>query len=189
VVSSDLFDRWLDQQFQGQAGKQSGPSPMPAQARYHSAYLLGLGGAHVSILAKAGLLVSTKGAIGLAVAALALGAAGAEAAITGSVNPTNWGQQVVIQVDTCKDALLPGTHGIGECVSKFANQHGKQGNQVSSDHRASPARENKPGAPTDHPTGRPTDHPTGRPTDHPTGHPTGPPTTHPGGKSTSAHDK
>lgn len=155
---------------------------MPAQARYHSAYLLGLGGAHVSVLAKAGLLVSTKGAIGFAVAAFALGAAGAEAAITGSVNPTNWGQQVVIQVDACKDALLPGTHGIGECVSTFANQHGNQhGKQVSSDHRASPARQNNPGSPTDHSTGRPTSHPTGPPNGHPT--------PHAGGKLTSTHGK
>ncbi len=43
MVSGDLFDRWLEQELQSQAGKQSGPSPMPAQAQYHSAYLLGLG--------------------------------------------------------------------------------------------------------------------------------------------------
>lgn len=95
----------------------------------------------MSVLAHAVALVSTKGAVGLAVAFLAVGAAGAagEAAITGSANPSNWGQAVVQQVDTCKDALKPGTHGIGQCVSTFAQQHGKQ---VSADHRASPTRGN-----------------------------------------------
>ncbi len=141
-----------------------------------------------SVLAQAASVVSAKGAIGLTVAALAVGAAGTEAAITGSSNPSNWGQKVAEQVETCKDALAPDTHGsIGACVSTFAKTktHGKQ---VSSDHRASPARENTPGASTDHPTGPPTDHPTGPPTDHPTGpptdHPTGPPT-HPTGPPAS----
>ncbi len=108
----------------------------------------------MSVLAKAAAVVSTKGAVGLAVAALAIGAAGvaAEAAITGSANPSNWGQQVVQQVDKCKDALAPGSHGIGECVSTFASQHGKA---VSSEHRASEARENAPGQPTSHPGGKP----------------------------------
>ncbi len=159
VESGDGFDRWLEQQLQTQAVKQSGPSPMPAQAQYHAAYLQG--GPHMSVLAKAATVVSAKGAIGLTVAALALGTAGAEAAITGSGNPSNWGQQVVQQVQKCKDALAPGSHGIGECVSTFASQHGQQ---VSSDHRASPARgDHTPGAPTDHPTGPPTSHPGGTP--------------------------
>ncbi len=115
----------------------------------------------MSALAHAVSVVSAKGAIGLTVAALALGTAGAEAAITGSANPSNWGQQVVQQVQKCKDALAPGSHGIGECVSTFASQHGQQ---VSSDHRASPARgDHTPGAPTDHPTGPPTSHPDGKP--------------------------
>ena len=129
----------------------------------------------MSVLAHAVALVSTKGAIGLAAALLAVGAAGVagEAAITGSASPSTWGQQVVQQVDTCKDALKPGTHGIGQCVSTFAKQHGKQhGAQVNSDHRASPARENTSGAPSTHPNGQPTSHPTGPPTNHPGGKPT-----------------
>jgi hypothetical protein len=122
----------------------------------------------MSVLANAVAVVSGKGAIGLAVAALAIGGVSAEAAITGSVNPQNWGQQVVKQVQTCKDALAPGSHGIGACVSTFANQHGKQ---VSADHRASGARGN---APTDHPTGPPTSHP-GKPSSHPGGRPSSTP--------------
>jgi len=117
----------------------------------------------MSVLAKVATLVSTKGAVGLTVAVLAVGAAGAaaEAAVTGSANPSNWGQQVVEQVQDCKAALAPGSHGIGQCVSAFANKHGKQ---VSADHRASPARVNEsdrtPGAPA-HP-GKPSNAP-GRP--------------------------
>ncbi|MHB8589477.1 MAG: hypothetical protein ACYDA0_11575 [Candidatus Dormibacteraceae bacterium] len=169
VESGDGFDRWLEQQLQNHSVQQSGPSPIPAQAQYHAAYLQG--GPHMSVLAHAAALVSTKGAVGLAVALLAVGSAGvaSEAAITGSASPSKWGQQVVQQVDTCKDALKPGTHGIGKCVSTFAKQHGKQ---VSSDHRASPGRENTSGAPSDHTTGQPTSHPTGPPTNHPGGKPT-----------------
>jgi len=162
VGNGDGFDQWLEQQLQTQAVKQSGPSPMPAQAQYHAAYLQG--GPHMSVLAKAATVVSAKGAIGLAVAALALGTAGAEAAITGTTNPANWGQQVVQQVQKCKDALAPGSHGIGDCVSTFAKQHGQQ---VSSEHRASGARENTHGQPTDHPTGQPTSHPGGKPSGTP----------------------
>src|SRR5436309_8913497 len=122
----------------------------------------------MSGLATPASLISAKGTAGLAVAVRAVGAAGAttETVVTGSANPSNWGQQVVKQVQTCKGALAPGSHGIGECVSTFANQHGKQ---VSSQHQASGARTNHPSA-TDHPsaTNHPsaTDHPGGKPTSH-----------------------
>jgi hypothetical protein len=58
-------------------------------------------------------------------AALALGTVGAAAAtaVTHSVNPQAWGQQVENAVADCKAALSPGQHGIGECVSAFAKQH------------------------------------------------------------------
>jgi hypothetical protein len=137
----------------------------------------------MSALANAVALVSAKGAIGLTVAVLAVGAASAEAAITGSVNPANWGQQVVQQVQKCKDPLaLLGSHGIGECVSTFANKHGKQ---VSSEHRNSGARQNPP---TSHSTGPPTSHPTSHPTGPPTAHP-GQPSSHPGGRPSSTPRK
>lgn len=133
----------------------------------------------MSGLAKAVTLVSTKGAVGLAVAFLAVGAAGVatEAAATGSANPTNWGQAVVDQVNQCKDALKPGQHGIGQCVSAFASTHGKQ---VSSSH-ASDARTHASdarNAHADHTPGPPADK--GKPTDAPGGRPSNiPPTSHP----------
>jgi hypothetical protein len=129
----------------------------------------------MSVLAKAVAMVSTKGAVGLAVALLAVGAAGVatEASVTGSANPANWGQAVVDQVTKCKDALKPGQHGIGQCVSTFAKTHGQQ---VSSQHashartRASEAREN-------HPSGEPAN--PGKPSNAP-GRPSNvPPTSHP----------
>ena len=90
----------------------------------------------------AGAAIAVKAVTGFAVAALAATAAGAatEVAITGSVDPTVWGQQVKQTVATCKDSLrASGTRGIGQCVSAFAKQHGKT---VSDEHRASNAREN-----------------------------------------------
>jgi len=167
VESGNGFDQWLEQQLHNEAARASGPSPAPVQAQYHAAYLQG--GLHMSVLAKVATLVSTKGAIGLTVAVLAVGAAGVatEAAVTGSTNPTVWGQQVVQQVDKCKAALIPGTHGIGQCVSAFAKQHGPQ---VSTDHRASGARTNHtPGLPAN--PGKPSNAPGGKPSSVP-------PTTH-----------
>jgi hypothetical protein len=166
VESGGGFERWLEQQLHSGAAKASGPSPEPTQAQYHAAYLQG--GLHMSFLATAVKVVSTKGAIGVAVAALAVGAAGAaaEAAVTGSANPTNWGQQVVEQVQDCKAALSPGSHGIGQCVSAFAKQNGKT---VSADHRVSPARGNThtPGGPPANPGTKPSNAPGGKPTNVP----------------------
>ncbi len=122
----------------------------------------------MSILAKAVTVVSTKGAVGLTVAVLAVGAAGVatEAAVTGSTNPSVWGQQVVQQVNKCKAALAPGSHGIGQCVSAFAKQHGPQ---ESADHRASGARTNggnhTPGPPAN--PGKPSNAPGGKPSSVP----------------------
>jgi hypothetical protein len=171
VGSGDGFDRWLEQELQNRTGQQSGPSPDPAQAQYHAVHLQG--GLQMSVLGQALAVVTSKGTIGLAVAALSVGAAGAagEAAITGSASPGDWGQQVVQQVQTCKDALAPDSHGIGQCVSTFAKQHGKD---VSSDHRASGARQTPPA----HTPGTQPSHP--GPSSHPTGRPSNvPPTTHP----------
>jgi len=129
----------------------------------------------MSVLAKAAAVVSAKGAAGLAVALLAVGAAAVatEAAVTGSANPTNWGQAVVDQVQTCKDALKPGQHGIGQCVSAFAKTHGAQvGSEHASSARthASDARENHPSGPPANP-GKPSTAP-GKPSNvPPTSHP------------------
>jgi len=177
VESGNGFDRWLEQQLHHEAARAGGSSPAPAQAQYHAAYLKG--GSHMSVLAKVATLVSAKGAAGLAVALLAVGAAGVavEAAATGSASPSTWGEAVVDQVNTCKDALKPGQHGIGQCVSAFAKTHGKA---VSASHasgargHASDARQHggdhTPGPPAN--PGRPSNAPGGRPS-------TVPPTSHP----------
>ena len=61
----------------------------------------------------------------VAAAAATFAAAATEVAITGSINPANWGQQVKQQVTDCKaSAARLGVHGIGQCVASFARQHG-----------------------------------------------------------------
>lgn len=100
------------------------------------------GGRMRKLLGGAGAALAVKIASGFAVAALAATAAGAatEVAVTGSLNPADWGKQVTQQVQNCKDTLrASGTRGIGQCVSQFAKQHGKI---VSAEHRASNARQN-----------------------------------------------
>jgi hypothetical protein len=100
------------------------------------------GGFMKRILGGTGAAVAAKLLTGFAVVAFAAAGAGAatEAAISGSLNPMDWGQQVKQQVATCKDTLrASGVRGIGPCVSAFAKQHG---DQVSDSHQASNARDN-----------------------------------------------
>ncbi|MFI5283499.1 MAG: hypothetical protein ACHQ0J_10300 [Candidatus Dormibacterales bacterium] len=141
VAIGDTFDGWLERQLHTEARRVPGPEPAPGQARYHAAYLRRE--LQVSVFAKAVAVVGANGAFAILAGALAVSAAGVagEASITGSLNPAIWGQQVVQQVQTCKDALTPGSHGIGECVSTFAQQHGQQ---VGAGHQASGARQNTP---------------------------------------------
>jgi hypothetical protein len=141
AASVDGFDEWLKLELHAYAGRHNGFRLTPAPSQYHASYLQA--GTRVSLVAKVAALVSAKAAIGLAMGVLAVSAAGmaGEASITGSISPANWGQQVEQQVQKCKAALAPGTHGIGQCVSAFAQQHGEL---VSSDNRASKARENAP---------------------------------------------
>jgi hypothetical protein len=158
------FDQWLQSQLQQHASAHSGPSPLPAQAQYHAAYLQG---AHLPLVAKVAAVLTTKAAIGVMAGALAVGAAGvSESAITGSTNPSDWGKQVVKQVNTCKDALAPGSHGIGQCVSAFASsKHGDAGAQ----NRATPTPahgDHTPGPPPG--KGKPSAHPTPQSHPHPT---------------------
>ncbi len=84
------------------------------------------GGFSKRLLGGAGAALGLKLATGFAVAAFAAAAAGAttEVAITGSLNPADWGQQVKTTVADCKAKLAAGQHGIGDCVSDFATQHG-----------------------------------------------------------------
>ena len=107
------------------------------------------------LLGGAGAAIGLKILTGIAVAAAAVTVAGAatEVALTGSPNPLVWGQQVTQQVAACKaSAARLGEHGIGECVSDFANQHGKA---VSASHRASDSRGNGEGNANGHSNGNP----------------------------------
>jgi hypothetical protein len=85
------------------------------------------GGSMKRLLGGAGAAIGIKILTGIAVAAAAttFAVAATEVAITGSVNPKNWGQQVVTQVNACKaSAERLGVHGIGQCVASFARTHG-----------------------------------------------------------------
>jgi hypothetical protein len=96
-------------------------SPIPARRAMQA------GGSMKKLLGGAGAALGVKILTGFAVAAMAATAAVAatEVAITGSVNPANWGQQVTTQVNACKaSAARLGVHGIGQCVSQFAKQNG-----------------------------------------------------------------
>jgi hypothetical protein len=103
------------------------------------------GGVMRRLFGGAGAALGAKFLTGFAVAALAVAGAGvtSEVATTGSLNPSDWGKQVVQQVNTCKETLrASGVRGIGQCVSAFAKQHGKA---VSAEHRNSDARTNSHG--------------------------------------------
>jgi hypothetical protein len=85
------------------------------------------GGSMKRLLGGAGAAIGVKILTGIAVAAAAttFAVAATEVAITGSVNPANWGQQVTTQVNACKaSAERLGVHGIGQCVASFARTHG-----------------------------------------------------------------
>ncbi len=71
----------------------------------------------------AGTALTIKVLTGVAVAAAAVTVAGA--VTTGSLNPEVWGQQLSDRVVNCKQQIAnSGQHGIGDCVSPFASQHG-----------------------------------------------------------------
>jgi hypothetical protein len=103
------------------------------------------GGTMKRLLGGAGAAFGVKLLTGIAVAAAAttFAAAATEVAITGSVNPLNWGQQVTQQVDACKaSAARLGVHGIGQCVASFARQHG---DSVSDTHQKNDKTKTKTG--------------------------------------------
>jgi hypothetical protein len=130
------------------------------------------------LLGGAGVAIGVKLLTGIAVAAAAATIAGAatETAITGSLSPTVWGQQVKLQVEACKDRLAAGRHGLGECVSDFAT---KQPDAVSDTTQSPAAAETK--APADKKPARPA-----QGTTRDTGHPDG--SRQRSGAPTSTHD-
>jgi hypothetical protein len=85
-----------------------------------------------------------------------IGAGTAAAAANGA-----FGQQVKAQVESCKDALAKGTHGIGDCVSDFttSHNHGSSASDTHNTHSSSSSSHGKssatPGSGHGKPTGTP----------------------------------
>jgi hypothetical protein len=80
--------------------------------------------------------VGIKSKVGVAVLATLLATGGATGAVAAAANGA-FGQQVKEQVQDCKAQLASGTHGIGDCVSDFAQQHGAQQRQQHSEGKPS----------------------------------------------------
>lgn len=144
------FDEWLESELRQSASRETGPNPLPSQSRYQAIPLPGNALGRLSFALAA--IASFKTVTVLAVSAAAIVAAGAtsEAVITGSANPTVWGHQVVQQVQQCKLAVAPGSHGIGQCVSSFASQHGQHVSKTPA--ASSPNAHPKGGPPSSHPS-------------------------------------
>jgi uncharacterized membrane protein YgcG len=170
------FDEWLEHELQQNAAREAGPSPLPSQSRYQVLPLRGSALNRVSFALAAMVPAKTVTALALSVVAIVTAGATTEAVITGSANPANWGHQVVQQVQTCKIALAPGGHGVGECVSSLASQHVQD--KPKTQGTSSPGEHPVGGPPSAHPVGGPPSaHPVaGPPSNHPKG---GPPSSHP----------
>jgi hypothetical protein len=77
------------------------------------------------------LSAGVKSKVGAAVLATLLAAGGTTGATMAAANGA-FGQQVKAHVAYCKAHLATGAHGIGECVSDFAQTHGAQERQQHS---------------------------------------------------------
>ncbi len=158
------FEQWLEAEL-AQGFSQAGDTPVPSP-RYSTFKNHPRRNPVIKVLAA---LAGSKAAlVAITTVALAGAGVGAKAATTGDANPLNWGAQVTQQVQSCKDNLAGGQHGIGQCVSDFAKQHGQA---VSGAHSQA----------TGHPT--PKSHPTGPPSPFPghgREHTPGPPWPFPG---------
>lgn len=80
---------------------------------------------------KTAIAASVKGKAAALVLAGILTATGATGATVAAANGA-FGQQVKTQVETCKHDLVQGIHGIGQCVSTFAQQNGQEQRQQHS---------------------------------------------------------
>lgn len=81
---------------------------------------------------KTALAASVKSKVAAAVLTAALATTGTAGGAVVAANQGAFGQQVKAQVASCKAHLAQGVHGIGECVSDFAQQHGAQERQQHS---------------------------------------------------------
>jgi hypothetical protein len=113
------FDRWLRRQLIVALEPERGPRPHPAGARY-TALSRRTGGRMTPFRFSIPAALGVKALIGGAAVALAAGATGT--VMTGSVNPTTWGQHVSEAVEQCKAADV----NVGKCVSAIAQEHGEQ---------------------------------------------------------------
>ena len=83
--------------------------------------------------------VKSKAAVAVLTTVVAAGAVGGGTVAAAASGV--FGRQVKAKVESCKDALGKGTHGIGDCVSDFAQQHGvQQRQQHSQGQSASPGK-------------------------------------------------
>jgi hypothetical protein len=180
VESRDSFDLRMEHELRSHVATYSGQSPLPAQALYHAWNRQN--GLRVSVFAKAAAVaVSTKAAVALAVFAAAVGVTGAgEAAITGSINPADWGQRLVHQIESCSVELTSGSSGAGACASSFVRSAPAQ---APTEQDLTGGRSGQPA--TNHGGGQPEAHPgNGPPATHPGN---GPPAIHPGNKPPATH--
>ncbi|TMD10433.1 MAG: hypothetical protein E6J02_01110 [Chloroflexi bacterium] len=130
-MSEAEFERWLGRSLEQELGPllASATPPPPAYATPRR-------------LASLFKPLRSRVVLGFAAASLATltGGAVAATAVTGSSDPSAWGQQVEAVVSQCKTARAPGERGIGHCVSAAASQK----SQAPGDQHASAAREAAP---------------------------------------------
>lgn len=183
----------LEKELRRRLGTVEGPCPEASQSAYHAAFLAGRTAVSSSSPPAAFAFTKIAAAL-LAVALVIVGGSAFASASSGRANPAAWGKTVTAAVTNCMDRLKGEQHGIGQCVSAVAKQHGEE---ERTSHSASGARANPPGsapgengltgAPTDQQTGQPENRSTRQPkndhdsTGQPKSHPTGPPNGVPAG--------
>jgi hypothetical protein len=123
-ADGDDFDALLGHELRRHVGRLQGPTPAYRQAAYRA---VSTGGrTSMSLVPSLAAATSSKIAAGLATAALVVGGGSAAAsAATHSTDPGVWGRTVTQAVATCKSQLAAGEHGIGQCVSAVAKEHGE----------------------------------------------------------------
>ena len=116
------FDRWLEEELSRSFARLDAGyvAPRYLEARRPRRGLSRLLAAAPALItaqvATAGIVVVAAASTGVAIHSVA----------SGGNDPANWGKQVVQQVQKCKAELGADQHGIGQCVSTFASQHGDQ---------------------------------------------------------------
>lgn len=178
------IDCWLTEQLHASIG-QTPVGPLPGTPRYLVRHPHLWRHKRMSLLSGSlPALLTTKAAAAAGVALLAAGGGvAAKTAVTGNPNPLNWGQTVTQAVQTCKQDLTAGQHGIGQCVSSTADQHGQQERAAHAPATPSVHPSGPPSALPSHPSGSASSlpaHPSGSPSSlpsfGPSSHPSGPPT-------------